>query len=439
MSKVSLIIVVVIGVAFWSERTQAAPASAYSRGRNRNSIFRYGGVRRSNFFSAAKSRLRRNGSNGAIVLGTTLSGRKYLPSSDSLLVFGPTRSGKTLTLALPLLKEFRGPAVVTSVKRDLLQRSIAFRQAKGECHVFDLSDPASSPWNLFSLVLDFRSAKEVSDSLCGVTRSKTAEIDFWSQLGSKMLAPLLLAAKEFGKPLLSIVRWIESQDFESAFEVLTTAGQYEARSALEGVLQLDQRAVSSVVATLLSLLEPYSDPVVSDLLSRDGIELPLILDRSKSNTLYLCSPLFRAERFFGIYEIFMRKVFEVAYLASPNEPKVLFLLDELANIAPIGDLDKIASTCSGYGIVLISIFQDLTQMSGIYGSRAATVVNNHRSKLYLSGITDHATLDYVEKIASRSLDSGNGTNPLLILQRGGGLLIQANAKPLQLRLRRFPR
>ncbi len=439
MSKIALIIVVVIGVALWSQRTQAAPQSWYSHGRSGSSLPRHGGVRRANLISTVKSRLKRNGSHGAIMLGTTMSGRKYLPPSDSLLVFGPTRSGKTLTLALPLLKEFRGPAVVTSVKRDLLQRSIAFRQSKGECHIFDLSDPASSPWNLFSLVLDFRSSKEVSDSLCGVTRSKTAEMDFWGQLGSKMLAPLLMAAKELGKPLLSIVRWIESQDFESAFEVLTAAGQYEARGALEGVLQLDQRAVSSVVATLLSLLEPYCDPIVSDLLSRDGIELPALLDRSKSNTLYLCSPLFRAERFYGIYEIFLRKVFEVAYLAGTNEPKALFLLDELANIAPIGDLDKIASTCGGYGIVLISIFQDLSQMSGIYGSRAATVVNNHRSKLYLSGITDFATLDYVDKIAAHNLDSGNSTNPLLRLQSGGGLLVQANAKPLQLRLRRFPR
>ncbi len=439
MSKVSLVIVVVIGVAFWSQRTQAAPPSTYRRGRSGSSLLRNVGARRANLISTAKLRLKRKGSNTAIMLGTTLSGRKYLPSSDSLLVFGPTRSGKTLTLALPLLKEFSGPAVVTSVKRDLLQRSLAFRQARGECHVFDLSDPASSPWNLFSLVLDFRSAREVSDSLCGVTRSKTAELDFWSQLSSKMLAPLLLAAKELGRPLLSIVRWIESQDFESAFEALTTAGKYEARGALEGVLQLDQRAVSSVVATLLSLLEPYSDPIVSDLLSRDGIELPVVLDRRKSNTLYLCSPLFRAERFYGIYEIFLRKVFEVAYLAGLNEPKALFLLDELANIAPIGDLDKIASTCGGYGIVLVSIFQDLTQKGTIYGSRAATVVNNHRSKLYLSGITDIATLDYVDKIASRSYDSSDSTNPLLTLQQGGGLLIQANAKPLQLRLRRFPR
>ncbi len=377
----------------------------------------------------------------SIVLGRTMIWRRYLPASDSLLVFGPTRSGKTMTLALPMLVGFRGPAVVTSVKRDLYQKSVPSRQRQGECHIFDLSDPASSSWNLFSLISDFHSAKEVSDHLCGVTRPKSAELDFWSQLGSKMLAPLLLAGKESGRPLLGIVEWIESQDFETAFEVLNGSGWFEARNALDAVLHLDQRAVSSVIATLLSLLEPFNDSVISDLLSRDGIDLARMLDRSCSNTLFVCSPLFRAERFFGIYEIFLRKIFEISYQSGPAKSRVLFLLDELANIAPISDLDKIASTCGGYGIVLISIFQDLTQLGGIYGSHGGTVVNNHRSKLCMSGITDHTTLDYVEKVvAHENVNAGQHyANPLLRLARGHGLLIQANLRPQRLRLRPFPR
>ena len=116
-------------------------------------------------------------------------------------------------------------------------------------------------------------------------------------------------------------------------------------------------------------------------------------------------------------------------------------MDELANIAPISDLDKIASTCGGYGIVLISIFQDLTQLGGIYGSHGGTVVNNHRSKLCMSGITDHTTLDYVEKVvAHENVNAGQHyANPLLRLARGHGLLIQANLRPQRLRLRPFPR
>ncbi|TAN20342.1 MAG: hypothetical protein EPN30_10575 [Actinomycetota bacterium] len=438
MAKTYLTVTLVLAVVYWS----TMQSSASSRPRNsRKGQSSAAGFSMAFLVSRLGGRAHHEADSRSILLGRAALWRRYLPATDSLLVFGPTRSGKTMTLALPVLVGFRGPAVVTSVKRDLYQRSVESRQRQGECHIFDLSDPGSSPWNLFSLISDFRSAKEVSDHLCGVTRSKSAELDFWSQLGSKMLAPLLLAGKESGRSLLGIVEWIESQDFEAAFEVLSDTCQLEARNALDAVLHLDNRAVSSVIATLLSLLAPFNDPAISDLLSHDGIDLPRILDRSRSNTLYICSPLFRAERFFGIYEIFLRKIFEMSYQNGSADPRILFLLDELANIAPISDLDKIASTCGGYGIVLVSIFQDLTQLGGIYGSHGGTIVNNHRSKLCLSGITDHTTLDYVEKVISHR---NGGTaqrdaNPLLSLARGYGLLLQANSRPQRLRLRHFPR
>ncbi len=435
MSRTSLVVVAVLVAIYLSERAQPAVQNKIGIGgrrRERRICFR-------ELWFVFWSASRRGRASRSIMLGRTAAGRRYLPSSDSLLVFGPTRSGKTLTLALPLLNEFAGTAVVTSVKRDLYERSISARQRRGECTLFDLSDPTSSPWNLFSLVLDLSSAKEISDSLCGITRATASEIEFWSRLASKMLAPLLLAARELGASLGEMIGWIERQELEVAFEGLTQAGHLEARSALEAVVRLDQRAVSSVVATLLSLLEPYSDPVVSDLLSREGIDLARLFANGRSDTLYICSPLFRAERFFGVYEVFLRKVFDTAYQSDNSDRKVLFLLDEIANIAPISDLGKIASTCGGYGLVLVSIFQDLTQLSTLYGGHAGTVVNNHRSKLLLSGISDQSTLDYVERACSRRVKDSDSGNPLLDLKIGTGLLMQANSRPVRLRLRPFPR
>lgn len=433
MSEASLIVAILLAVIYWSERgSHGSDRGAKKRGYGDSAILGVGCV------SLLLNLLRQGKRRGVMRLGTTITGHKYLAPSDSLLVFGPTRSGKTLTLALPLLCEFAGPAVVTSIKRDLYARSSPARGKMGETRIFDLSDPDSSSWNLFSLVDDLRSAKEISDSLCAVSRATNPEIEFWSRLASKMLAPLLLAAKELGASLAEMVRWVEVQDFEGAFEALSEAGHYEARSALDAVTRLDERAVSSVVATLFSLMEPYNDPLVSSLLSIDGIDLPRMLDRNDSCTLYICSPLFKAERFYGVYEVFLRRVFEIAYSSAAN-PKILFLLDEIANIAPISDLGKIASTCGGYGLVLVSVFQDLAQLSAIYGANAGTIVNNHRSKLLLSGISDHATLDYVERIHAWRNERETALNPLLELKIGYGLLLQANAKPIKLRLRPFPR
>lgn len=359
----------------------------------------------------------------------------FLPASDSLMVFGPTRSGKTTSLVLPLLAQFNGPSVATSVKSDVYTSSREFRESIGRCELFDLSSCESSSWNIFSLVSDLASAKGISDVLCRVGKNRGGEMEFWSQLASKVLSSLILAAKELSPSLRTVFDWIESQDFEYALEGLYKTGQDEAQSALDAIVKMDPRTFTSVIATLLSLLEPYSDPAVSRLLSTDGINIESLLSRTERNTLYICSPMFKSERFAPIYEIFLSKVFEFAYSSDSEGARMLFLLDELANVAPIPDLDKIASTCGSFGIVLCSIFQDLAQVETAYGSRSRSVVNNHRSKLCLSGITDISTIDYISRITAESVKYETKSNPLQGLRLGQGLFVRSTERPLKIYLK----
>ena len=53
------------------------------------------------------------------------------------------------------------------------------------------------------------------------------------------------------------------------------------------------------------------------------------------------------------------------------------------------------STARSHGITLVTVWQDLAQIRAIYGDRAQTVLNNHRAKLFGTGIADDATLEYV--------------------------------------------
>ena len=55
----------------------------------------------------------------------------------SVLVLGPTQSGKTTALAIPALLEWDGPVVATSVKDDLAAHTRAFRATLGRVWVFD--------------------------------------------------------------------------------------------------------------------------------------------------------------------------------------------------------------------------------------------------------------------------------------------------------------
>ena len=55
----------------------------------------------------------------------------------SVAIVGPTRSGKTAECAIPGVLDWHGPAILLSVKRDLMDTTIARRRQLGEVRVFD--------------------------------------------------------------------------------------------------------------------------------------------------------------------------------------------------------------------------------------------------------------------------------------------------------------
>ena len=117
----------------------------------------------------------------------------------------------------------------------------------------------------------------------------------------------------------------------------------------------------------------------------------------------MVSPSHEQRRLRPLFETLLQTVITYAFELSsrsgrPLDPPLLVVLDEAANIAPLRDLDALASTAASHGIQLVSVFQDLAQISTRYGERAQTVVNNHRAKIVLSGISDTQTLEYASRL-----------------------------------------
>jgi len=103
------------------------------------------------------------------------------------------------------------------------------------------------------------------------------------------------------------------------------------------------------------------------------------------------------------------------------------------------------------------VWQDLAQLRARYGERAATVVNNHRAKIVLSGISDPGTLDYASHLIgdaevgeqSDTIDAAGRRSttrsrrerrlaPGAELRRigpGHGVLVYGHLRPARIRLR----
>ncbi len=338
--------------------------------------------------------------------------------TQSVIVFGPTQSHKTSGLAVPAILGWEGPVIAASVKTDLIEHTMAHRQGIGSVHCFDPSGSTgleSARWSPLPLARTWPGARRAAAGLTDVAKTSVGTMsdgDFWYATATRMLAPLLFAAACGRRDMGDVVRWVDTQEETEVIDLLLAAGVPEAIQAARSAFGKEDRQRSSIYTTVETVLEPFAAGPggVHEFDSGDGDSdraRSLTIDPARlvqgSNTLYLCAPAHDQRRLTPLFASVVRQVIEHVYdqvtrTRLPLDPPLLVVLDEAANIAPLSDLDALASTAAGHGIQLVTIWHDLAQISARYGARATTVVNNHRAKLFLSGISDPSTLDYASHL-----------------------------------------
>jgi type IV secretion system protein VirD4 len=288
-------------------------------------------------------------------------------------------------------------------------------------------------------------------------RRGMADAAFWYATAAKQLAPLLLAAERGGYSIAEVARWTDCQDFDEPLRVLDTCGEERAAVALAACAGREERIRSSVATTLETVLAPFEDPVVAAATAATDLSIRDVL--TQRGTLYLCGPTQEQYRVQGLFAALVSTVVDVVVALAPLDPPMLLVLDEVANIAPVRDLDALASTAAGLGVQLVTVCQDLAQLTARYDAeRARTIANNHRAKLLLSGVSDIGTLDLMsglagdqavrEETTTDDLRTGGRTRAVATTLRrlaptdelrrvepGRAVLVYGHLPPVRLRLR----
>jgi type IV secretion system protein VirD4 len=461
----------------WARRSRSSrggPALP-GRGRGPGGGQWVGGARWAGRRDLRALRVRRPGRASRLVLGRTVALGGWPPGAllatealHSVLVVGPTQSGKTTGLGVPAILEWRGPVIATSVKDDLAAATLSHRSERGPCWVFDPTRTSGlrplAGWSPLSGCPDWSAAQRLSSWLVEATpaRSGMADGAFWYAAAAKQLAPFLLAAARGVASMADVVRWTNTNDFDEPGRILELSGEAAAGVALAACEARDPRIQSSVSTTLETVLAPFEDPIVAASTAASDVDLTTLI--GGSGTLYLCGPSHEQHRVQGLFAALVSSAVSVAVgrvsdEAGPLDPPLLLVLDEAANIAPVRDLDTLASTGAGLGVQLVTICQDLAQLSTRYGpDRARTIANNHRAKLLLSGVSDLTTLDLLSGLAGEAAvrdetithdlrDGGRSRSSAVAFRRlaptdelrrippGEGVLIYGHLPPVRLGLR----
>jgi type IV secretion system protein VirD4 len=360
-----------------------------------------------------------------LVLGRL--GRRLVAAEpgQSLLVLGPSQSGKTSRLALPALLEWEGPVLATSVKGDLAAGGMAARSVKGEVALFDPTGSTgleSAGWSPLTAASSWARARELAASFTSLGRLEGGLEDagYWYAAAERVLAPLLRAAHLAGGTMSQVLSWLEEEGAGVPLGLLSSSGEIDAARMLGSVASLEERQRSSIYSTAHSVVAAYGDPAVAaSELTRPAVG-PDWLFSGGPRTLFLASPARTQARLAPVFTALVRQVvdrgYELAARTGALSEPLLVLLDEAANIAPLEDLDQLVATSVGHRITFLTIWQDLAQIEARYGARAATIVNNHRGKVVFPGLSDPRSLELLTSLI------GEGERPEQSVSRSGGNL-----------------
>ena len=413
----------------------------------------------------------------------------------SVAVIGPSRSGKTVNVISGLL-DWNGPAVVVSVKRDLIDATRAARDLCGETMVFDPSGVSGLPplglarWSPLRAASSPRGAQKAAAALAAsIPRSGVdGGADYWVKQAEILLTGLLgAAALATDRTMLDVAHWVFTKNIpvkKQANEILailrrvkdtgTPAAREAAAAAmlqLDAVWNMDERVRSSVYATVQTVVQAWLDPAVDASATLDDpeverfVDLDWLTDPTTSNTLYLVAPLDDQKRLASVLGGLLGDLKDQAYqrdIAGIGMPRsLLMVIDEAGNM-PLAWLPEVAATCAGIGILLVTIWQSKAQLDAAYGRLSDSVLTNHLTKIVFSGCSDPATLDYVsrllgdEEVQRRSLSydiaGGSGRRsisesvqrealtPFHLLRQvrpGEAVLIHATLPPAHLQARQY--
>jgi type IV secretion system protein VirD4 len=320
--------------------------------------------------------------------------------SRSLLVLGPSRSGKTTGLAIPAILEWDGPVIATSVKTDLVSDTAGWRATHGRVQLYDPTGAtglSADTWSPLAGCISWMGAVRTAHTMAAVVKTTgtaggLTDGDFWYASAAKLLAPLLYAAAAHDLPIADVVRWLNTQEARQVTTLLDAAGVPQASEAFVASTRRADNQKSSIYTTAETVLAAYEDPVVAASAATSTIDADRLLDGA--NTVYLCAPRDDQRRLRPLFVGLLQQLLSAASCRAAALPggrldrPLLVVLDEAANIAPLPDLDELASTAMGIGITLVTVFQDLAQITARYGPRAPTIVNNHAGMLVLRGMRD---------------------------------------------------
>ncbi|MHB8263450.1 MAG: type IV secretory system conjugative DNA transfer family protein [Acidimicrobiales bacterium] len=391
---------------------------------------------------------------GRIYLGRTPSGYMWATLNGHVLVLGPSGAGKTSSIVVPSILTAPGAVLATSTKAEIMQDTYPIRNEIGTCFLYDPSGTVPLPsgvhrlrWSPLIGATDWRKARMVATAMAGMAHlssggssaSGNRGQDHWSERSGSLVATLVHAASIDDRSMRDLIRWVDTRTCAEAIHILQESPSASplALDLLTGIASTEERELSGIWSTTSGLLGAYRDEAALGSTTGEMFDPAAFIQ--SVGTVYICATGTDQSTYAPLIAGLISSIRDASYVDAMRDtlstvpgqrmlsrPPALFALDEIANIAPLPQLQSMVSEGRAQGIVVLASLQDLSQARKRWGRDEANgFLTLFGSTVAFRGIKDVDTLKALETLAGeRPVAEQSVSAPLI---RQGFLRALSNA------------
>ncbi|MGJ8561752.1 MAG: type IV secretory system conjugative DNA transfer family protein [Litorimonas sp.] len=325
------------------------------------------------------------------------------------LIAAPTRGGKGVSGAIPRLLDHPGGAVVLDVKdgelalitaryrRDVLGQNV-FLIDPFDCVASELGMDAAKldPMQIIDLEGDepFDDALLLADA-CVIPEGSGES--HWSGEAAALIAGLMLEQAQFGGTLAGVRQNLNrnADQFAELIEDMAESPYDLVRDAAGRITSKSDRELSGVISTAQRNTHFLEGKSLASSLSVSDFDLKSI---GENTTIYIVLPGRRirtAKRWLRV--LLSTLINAVTALDQKPALPVLFLIEEMAALERLQIIESSYGLMAGYGILIVGVVQDFTQLRDLYKDRWQTFIANSAS-VQCFGTNDYFTAHYLSQL-----------------------------------------
>lgn len=330
----------------------------------------------------------------SIIIGKKSGLPLYANGFEHVLVFAPSGSGKTRSIAIPNLFHYPWSVVCNDIKFTLFETTSGYRKniLGHECYCFApaRAGGVTHRFNPLSFI-----SEDVEQRMTDIQRIAHILIPdnpkdpIWAQASRKLFKTMMLYLLDSpGHPttLGEINRLVKQQNFNSWLQdKLDNTEHYDAEFYRNGYSYISnhEKTRQSILESFSGYFELFDDPVVDAATNASDFDLRDL--RRKKMTIYVGFTDEDMERLAPLLTLFWQQLISAMISKIPNpkeEPyPLLCLIDEFSSLGRIERLRRALKLLREYRVRCILMFQYIAQTYERYSHDEARAFTNIKTKV----------------------------------------------------------